>query len=173
VDPFSLETTVARPRGEVFEYLMDVANHPEFTDHFLKDWRMTREETFGLGAGGRFRAELPFARFPWGDLTIVEVDPGRKVVLAGRMGKFNRIRTLVLLELADAATGTRVETTVRTFPQMPSDRFLEALGQRRAMKRGWRRALKRLRAILEEDRDRGVRATIAGGPRKPATGLRV
>jgi uncharacterized protein YndB with AHSA1/START domain len=173
MDPFSLETTVARPRGEVFEYLMDVANHPEFTDHFLKDWRMTREETYGLGAGGRYRAELPFARFPWGDASIVDVEPGRKIVLAGRMGKYNRIRTLVLLEFADAATGTRVEATVRTFPKMPSDRFLESLGQRRAMKRGWRRALKRLRTILEEDRDRGERATIAGGPRKPATGLRV
>jgi uncharacterized protein YndB with AHSA1/START domain len=173
MDPFSLETTVARPRGEVFEYLMDVANHSEFTDHFLADWRMTREETYGLGAGGRYRAELPFARFPWGDSSIVEVDPGRRIVLAGRMGKFNRIRTLVLLELSDSATGTRVEATVQTFPQKLSDSFLESLGQRRAMKRGWRRALRRLRSILEEDRDRGERATIAGGPRKPATGLRV
>ena len=173
MDPFSIETTVARPLGEVFEYLMDVANHPEFTDHFLKDWRMTREETYGLGAGGRFRAELPFARFPWGDWAIVEADPGRRIVLAGRSGKFNRIRNLALLELGEVPSGTRVEITVRTFPKMLSDRFLESLGQRRAMKRGWRRALRRLRTILEEGRDRGQRATIAGGPRKPATGLRV
>ena len=173
MEPFSLETTIARPRGEVFEYLMDAANHPEFTDHFLKDWHMTREETYGLGAGGRFRAELPFARFPWGDWSIVEAESGRRIVLAGRSGKFNRIRTLVLIDLRDAPSGARVEVTVRTLPKMPSDRFLESLGQRRAMKRGWRRALKRLRSILEEDRERGQRATIAGGPRKPATGLRV
>ena len=173
MEPFSLETSIARPREAVFEYLMDVANHPEFTDHFLEDWHMTREETYGLGAGGRFRAKLPFARFPWGDWSIVEAEPGRRIVLAGRSGKFNRIRTLVLLDLRDAQSGTRVEATVRTFPKLPTDSFLESLGQRRAMKRGWRRALKRLRSILEEDRERGQRATIAGGPRKPATGLRV
>ena len=55
MDPFSVETTIARPRGEVFEYLVDVANHPEFTDHFLKDWHMTREETYGT----RRRRALP------------------------------------------------------------------------------------------------------------------
>ena len=53
------------------------------------------------------------------------------------------------------------------------DRFLESLGQRRALHRGWRKALRRMQAILEDGRDRGARATIAGGPRKPATGLRV
>ena len=172
MDPFSVETSIARPRGEVFEYLMDVANHAEFTDHFLKDWRMTREETYGMGAGGRFRAEVPFARFPWGDWAIVETEPGRRIVLAGRSGKFNRIRTLILLDLRDAQNGTRVEVTARTYPKYPSDRFLESLGQRGALKRGWRKALRRLRSILEEDRERGARATIAGGPRKPATGLR-
>ena len=49
---FTLETTVARPRELVYDYLADVAHHPEFLDHFLKEWHMTREETFGLGAGG-------------------------------------------------------------------------------------------------------------------------
>ena len=42
-----------RPREEVFAYLADVANHPEFTDHFLKDWRLTREDSEGRGAGAR------------------------------------------------------------------------------------------------------------------------
>jgi hypothetical protein len=32
--------------------------------------------------------------------------------------------------------------------------------------------MKRLRSILEEDYGRGQRATIAGGPRKPASGFR-
>ena len=172
MQPFSLEATIARPRAEVFRYLADVANHPEFTDHFLKDWHMTREETYGQGAGGRFRAELPFARFPWGDWVIVEIEQDRRIVLAGRSGKFNRVRTLQVLELRDTGAGaTRVEVTVETRPQMLSDRFLETLGQRRALKRHWRKALRRLGAILEENRGRGERATIAGGPRKPATGL--
>lgn len=171
--PFSIEEQIGRPREEVFEYLADVANLPEFTDHFLREWRMTREETYGLGAGGRFRAELPFQRFSWGDLTIVDLEPPEALVLQGRTGKYNRVRMLTVFELADAAGGgTRVRVTVETLPRYPTDRLVGALGQRRAMRRGWRRALGRLRAILEEGRERGQRATIAGGPRKPATGLR-
>ena len=72
--PFTVEAQIARPREDVFEYLLDIANHAEFTDHFLRDWRMTREETYGLGAGGRFRADIPFTRFSWGDVTIVDAD---------------------------------------------------------------------------------------------------
>ena len=55
---------------------------------------------------------------------------------------------------------------------MLSDRILETLGARGWIKRKNRKALRRLRSILEEDRDRGARATIAGGPRKPASGFR-
>ena len=173
MQPFSLETTVARPRAEVFDYLADVANHAEFTDHFLTEWRMTREETYGIGAGGRFRADLPFARFPWGDCVVVEIEAPRRIVLAGGSGKYNRVRTLTVIETREASQGaTRVEVSVETRPPMMSDRFLESLGQRRAMKRHWRKALRRLGSILEEGRGRGERATIAGGPRKPATGLR-
>jgi hypothetical protein len=95
-------------------------------------------------------------------------------VLQGRMGKFNRIRTLTVIELREAGDGaTRVSVTVETQPRYPTDRALEAFGQKGSMRRHWRKALRRLRLILEEDRERGARATIAGGPRKPATGLRV
>lgn len=169
---FTLETTVARPRELVFDYLADVANHPEFLDHFLADWHMTREETWGQGAGGRFRADIPFQRFPWGDWTVAQIEAPHRIVLQGRTGKFNRIRTLTVFELREGDNGTtRVEVTIDSEPRFPSDRFLDTLG-RAAVKRRWRKALGRLRRILEEDRDRGTRATIAGGPRKPATSTR-
>ena len=45
MDPLTVSVTIARPREEVFEYLADIANHAEFTDHFLKDWHLTREDT--------------------------------------------------------------------------------------------------------------------------------
>lgn len=171
--PFTVETTIARPREEVYEYLLDIANHAEFTDHFLQEWRMTREDTYGAGAGGRYRQRLPFARFPWGDATIVQVDPPQLIVLQGRSGKFNRIRTLTVFDLREAGPGaTRISVGYETDPKYLSDRFLEHLGQRGTTRRNWAKALRRLRRILEEDRDRGRRATIAGGPRKPATGLR-
>ena len=45
MDPVTLNVTIDRPREEVFAYLSDVANHPEFTDHFLKGWRLTRPDS--------------------------------------------------------------------------------------------------------------------------------
>jgi hypothetical protein len=44
---------------------------------------------------------------------------------------------------------------------MPSDRLLEMFGGRGWMKRQISKALRRLRQILEEDRGRGRRATVA------------
>ena len=52
---------------------------------------------------------------------------------------------------------------------MASDRFLERLAGGWT-KRNLRKSLRRLQSILEEDYGRGRRPTIAGGPRKPATG---
>ena len=44
-----------------------------------------------------------------------------------------------------------------------SDHLMERLGLRRWFRRQNRRALKRLRSILEDGEGRGVRATVAGG----------
>ncbi len=173
MDPVTVTTTIGRPREEVFEYLADIANHAEFTDHYLVDWHLTREETYGRGAGARFRVDMPMNRFPWGDVTFAEVDPPWRIVETGRGGKFNRVRTVGTWILEPAAgESTRVEFTFESAPEKPSDRFLESLGARRWIKRKNVKALRRLRSILEEDYGRGRRATIAGGPRKPASGFR-
>jgi uncharacterized protein YndB with AHSA1/START domain len=164
VDPVTVSTSVAKPREEVFDYLLDVANHAEFCDHFLKDWHLTREESYGRGAGARFRVDAPLNRFGWADMTFVEVEPPYRIVQHGRGGKFNRIRQRGEWRLTPgSAETTRVELTVETVPALPSDRLMELLGGRGWFKRKLTRALRRLRAILEEDQDRGQRATIAGG----------
>ncbi len=174
MDPLTVEISIARPREEIFAYLADMANHAEFTDHFMVDWRLTREDTYGIGAGARYRIKAPLNRFPWGDATFVEVAPPRRIVEAGRMGKFNRIRTLGVYELEPGAGATtRVRFTLQTLPKTLSDRIMESFGARAWTKRQNAKALRRLRSILEEGRDRGARATIAGGPRKPATGAPV
>jgi uncharacterized membrane protein len=164
------EITIARPREEVWEYLADIANHAEFTDHFLVDWRLTREDTYGEGAGARWKSKAPLQRFPWGDTTIVEAERPRRIVEVGRTGKYNRIRTIGVYELERAAgNGTHVRFTFESEPKLPSDRLLERIAGRWT-RRNLRKALRRLQSILEEDYDRGKRPTIAGGPRKPATG---
>jgi uncharacterized protein YndB with AHSA1/START domain len=170
VDPLTVEITIARPREEVFEYLADIANHAEFTDHFMVDWRLTREDTYGRGAGARYRIKAPLTRFPWADSTIVEAVPPRRIVEVGRTGKYNRVRTIGFYELELAAgNSTRVSYTLETEPKLLSDKLLESLGGRGWMKRKLGKAMRRLRSILEEDYGRGTRPTIAGGPRKPAT----
>jgi len=147
----------------VFEYLADIANHAEFTDHYRTDWHLTREDSIGAGAGARFRLKAPLSRFNWADMTFAEVQPPFRIVERGRGGKYNRIRMLGTYTLSPGAGGTtRVEYTIETVPVQPSDHLMEALGGSAWMRRKTRRAMRRLRSILEEDRDRGHRATVAG-----------
>jgi uncharacterized protein YndB with AHSA1/START domain len=163
VDPFTVTATVARPREEVFEYLADIANHAEFTDHFLKDFRLTREQSYGRGAGARYRVNMPLNRFPWADTTIVEFDPPYRLVEEGRAGKYNRIKVSTEYRLLEGAGDTtRVELTSETEPALVTDRLLEKLGARGWLRRQNRRALRRLQSILEDNELRGRRATLAG-----------
>ena len=64
MDPFTVSTTIAKPREQVFAYLADIANHAEFSDHYQVDWHLLREDPFGAGAGARFRVTEPLSRFP-------------------------------------------------------------------------------------------------------------
>jgi uncharacterized protein YndB with AHSA1/START domain len=163
VEPITVTTTISRPREEVFEYLADIANHPEFTDHYLVDWRLTREESYGTGAGARFRIKAPLNRFSWADVTFAELQAPFKLVQRGRGGKYNRIRMVGTYTLQPGAAGTtRVSYTVETVPAMLSDRIMEAFGGRVWTRRQVSKAMRRLRTILEEDRGRGRRASIAG-----------
>ena len=164
MEPFTASTTIAKPREQVFEYLADIANHPEFTDHYLVDWRLTRENSYGEGAGARFRMKAPLSRFSWADTTFAEVEPPFRIVEHGRGGKYNRIRMLGTYTLSPGPAGsTKVEYTLETVPVMLSDRLMEVLGGRVWNRRQAARAMRRLRTILEEDRGRGRRTSIAGG----------
>ena len=163
MEPLTVSVSISRPREEVFAYLADIANHPEFTDHYLVDWRMTRVETAGQGAGGRFRYTAPLQRFDWADVTFIEVDAPRRIVQAGRAGKYNRTRLRSIYELEQSAGDTtRVSLTVETRPATFADRLVESMGVRGWLKRKSAKALRRLRSILEDGQDRGKRATIGG-----------
>lgn len=163
MDPFTVSTTIAKPREEVFEYLADIANHAEFTDHYRVDWHLLREDPYGTGAGARFRVKAPLNRFSWADSTLAEVTPPYKIVERGRSGKFNRIRMLATYTLSPGAAGTtRVEYTLESVPVMLSDRLMETLGGRAWFRRQSAKAMRRLRSILEEGRGRGRRPSVAG-----------
>jgi uncharacterized protein YndB with AHSA1/START domain len=158
----AVETTIGLPREQVFEYLSDIANHAEFSDHYLVDWRLLREDSRGLGAGARFRVKAPLNRFAWADMTLAELEAPYRIVERGRGGKFNRVRMLGTYTLSSAAGGTtKVQYTLETEPALPSDRLIETLGGRAWTRRQAARAMRRLRTILEEGRDRGQRPSIA------------
>jgi uncharacterized protein YndB with AHSA1/START domain len=162
VDPVTSTITIGRPREEVFDYLADIANHAEFSDHYLKDWHLTRLDSVGHGAGARFRYDRRFDRFGWADMTFIEVDRPFRIVAAGRGGKFNRNKTFHTWTLTPSGGGTKVEYSTEIEAKLATDRIMEAFGLRGWFKRGGRKALSRLQSILEEDHDRGKRATVAG-----------
>ena len=162
MEPFTVTTTIAKPREQVFEYLADISNHPEFTDHYRVDWHLTRVDTYGTGAGARFRITAPLNRFAWADFTFAELQPPFRILERGRGGKYNRIRMLGTYTLSPGpGNSTKVQYTLETVPSQISDRLMEILGGRSWSKRQAAKSLRRLRSILEEGRDRGQRATVA------------
>jgi uncharacterized protein YndB with AHSA1/START domain len=167
MDPVTVSVIVDAPREQVFDYLQDIANHSEFTDHYLVDWHLTRMSSVGRGAGARFRVKAPGNRFSWADVTFTEVQRPHRIVEVGRTGKANRVRTLGVYELAQGAGGTtRVSFTLQTQPATLSDRIMEGMGARGWCKRKNARAMRRLRSIVEggpEARPPGGRVTVAGG----------
>jgi uncharacterized protein YndB with AHSA1/START domain len=163
MDPVTAHVVIDRPREEVFDYLADIANHAEFSDHYLTHWRLTRVESSGAGAGARFRTKAPLDRYGWGDMTFIEVDRPYRIVAAGRGGKFNRNKTWTTWTLTPQGSATRVEVSTETEPALATDRVFEAVTRRRGWtKRRVGKSLRRLQAILEEDLDRGPRATVGG-----------
>ena len=163
MDTVTLNVSIDRPREEVFAYLADVANHPEFSDHYLKGWRLTREDSSGRGAGARYKQDGRFDRFGFYDVSFAEVDPPYRIIGVGRGGKYNRIKTFHQWTLEPTSSGTKLEYVYETEPPLPTDRIVESLsGRHRWFKRNAKKGLRRLRSILEENRDRGARATVGG-----------
>ncbi|MBV9819577.1 MAG: SRPBCC family protein [Solirubrobacterales bacterium] len=161
MEPFTVSTTIAQPREQVYEYLADIANHAEFCDHYLVDWHLTRVDSYGAGAGARFRIDAPMQRFSWADMTLHDMQPPHRIMERGRGGKYNRIRMIGIYTLDPGPSGsTRVQYTFETEPSQLSDRLLETLGGRSWTKRKAAKAMRRLRSILEDGRERGERASI-------------
>jgi uncharacterized protein YndB with AHSA1/START domain len=179
VDPVSASVVIQRPREEVFAYLADIANHPSFLDHRLVEWRLTREDSIGEGAGARVRARLRFNRFARYDVTFHEVQAPYRIGIVGRGGKYDRTRVqgeITVVQTNDG--GSRVTFTIDTEPKLPSDHLMELVsGQHGVARRALRKGMSRLQEILEAEggvaRAAASRASIAGGARKPSSGFRL
>ncbi len=168
--PIRAETEIDVPRERIFETLTDLSRRPEFTDHFLSDFHLTRIDATGVGAGARFRVEAPL-RSPWMDTTIVELDPPFRIVERGRGGRVNRIPTHTVWELT-AGPGSLTSVLLSHWTEPGHlDRGLELLSAASVwQERSWREALRRLRDGLESGVWEGNRIAVAGGNRY-ATGI--
>jgi len=169
--PISAEIEIDAPRERIFAHLVDLAERPSFTDHFLTGFRLTRIDSVGVGAGLRFRVRSPL-RSVWMDTSIVEVEEPHRIVERGEGGRVNRIRMHTVWELTGTSGSlTAVRVTHWTESDNPLDRLVEAAsGAGFWQTRGWREALRRLRDLVESDAPAGERIAVAGGNRY-ATGI--
>ena len=163
--PISVTELIDVPRERVFDLLTDLSMRPSFTDHFMTDYRLQRVEPAGVGAAARFR--LKHWR-GWADTAIAVAEPPHLVREEGWGGRVNRVGVFTVWELAESASPEWTELTV-TFWTEPANVFdrIKERGAHRRLRREWKRALRRLRA-LAEDGTAVDRVTVAGGDRLPA-----
>ena len=93
-----------RSREAAFELISDLGRRPNFTDHFLTGFHLTRIDARGEGAGARFRVKAPL-RSPWEDTTIVALDEPFKIEERGLGGRSNRIPNRTVWEIEPGQAG--------------------------------------------------------------------
>src|SRR4051794_16470966 len=128
--PISVSTTIDTPRERIFDFLCDLANRPAFTDHFIREFRLERLESYGVGAAARMRVRRPRT---WMETMIDEVSPPYRIRERGKGGRLDRIPMATLWELVEAPAGRTSEVTLTfwTEPRQRFDRLRERLGAER------------------------------------------
>lgn len=160
--PVEARIVISAPRDQVFDFVSDIAGRVAWHDHYLKDFRLTRVNPVGVGAGAAFLVDSPL--FPQrAEFQVVEMERPRTIVERGRIGRVGRTTGWAEWEFADEYGSTEVTLTLWTEPGIRWDAIKESLGARGWLKRQSRGALRRLRSVFEERPDRPLaRATVAG-----------
>jgi uncharacterized protein YndB with AHSA1/START domain len=159
--PVQVSVTIDVPRERVFDYLSDLANHIEFSDHYLKDFRLERLQSRGIGASISFRLGR---RSQWAEAVVTGLAPPHRIELDGQTGRLGRIKTSAVYTLTPQGHDmTRVEYVFSTEPATRLDALKESLGGRAWVKRQSRRALRRLATLLEEGGASVRAARVAAG----------
>jgi uncharacterized protein YndB with AHSA1/START domain len=161
--PLTCAITIEAPRERVFDHLSDIANHGAFSDHYLKDFRLDRLESSGLGAAARFR--IAFGRSLWGTVAITVLERPHRIVLEGDAGRLGHVGVRATYTLTDYGQDmTRLEYELETAAASRMDDLRAALGGRSWLKLQTRRALRRLAGSLEQAEQPSVQpARMAAG----------
>lgn len=145
--PVTVSTVVARPIGEVYEFLDVLANHAGFMDHMLVDWKFSGPRR-GVGAKGEARANTIGSQ-DWTDFEIVETDPPNRIVEEGigNGGKRHTRGTYRLEELPDG--GTKISFELEWLEAAKAERLIPPMIRafvRRTNGKAMRRLAKQLSA---------------------------
>lgn len=102
--PVTVSIAAPQPVEEVFDYLVVLANHETFLDHFLVDWKFSGPQR-GVGAKAEARASAPMSQ-DWTEFEIVEVEEPLRIVEegVGLKGKRRTRGTYRLLSLPGGGT---------------------------------------------------------------------
>ncbi len=165
--PTTLEIAIDAPAERVFAVLSDLSLRSSFTDHFQKEFRLTRLEPRGVGAGARFRTAPPGAGDVWSEFSIAEAKSPRLLKEEGRSGRLGRVAVFTTWEIARGSGGgprSEVRLSFGSEPANALDRLHERLGGARWYERRWKQALKRLAELAEAD-PMAPALDVAGGDR--------
>ncbi len=161
--PFTVHTSIAAPREEIFDFVGDLAARVAYCDHYMRDLRLTRPRSSGVGAAARFTLDAPLVS-TWCEIAIAESDRPRRIVEQARLWRLGRTSAAAVYEFLQDVHGiTRVELTVWTEPATRVDALKESMGARRWLRRQTKTALERLRMVFEEQPEAPLaRASVAG-----------
>jgi uncharacterized protein YndB with AHSA1/START domain len=140
--PVTVSTEVPVPREKVYDFLDVLANHEQFTDHFMLDWEVSGPER-GVGAKANVRVKATGEK-DWTDMEIVEADAGHRIVEEGTGGSGGKRRTRGTYVLEDLpGGGTRIIFTLE-FLSLPTSERLMGPMQRAYVRRVNGKAMRRL-----------------------------
>lgn len=163
--PVMAEITIDAPRERVYAVIADLAMRPAFCDHFQREFRLQRIDSKGIGAAARFRVEAP--RFSiWMETVISELEPPHMIVERGRGSRIDRMPVGTAWELVESsAKMCGVTASFWTEPVHRTDRMKDRMSSAMWYRRQWKRALTRLRDLVEADA--GIESLQVAGASRP------
>jgi hypothetical protein len=141
--PVTVSTALPRERAAVYAFLDVMANHEQFTDHFMRDWECSGPAT-GIGSRARVTNSLGGRDLPV-EIEVIDAADGERITERNVSSGGRRVGHGTY-ELADAPDGGTRVTFAYEWQRAPlEDRLLAPL-VRPMMRRAFARALERLAA---------------------------
>ncbi len=166
--PVFAEVDIDAPREEIFEYLMDFDSRPYLYGDTVRNFRLLRLDSRGVGAGARWQFKRKKA---WADSAITAAEAPQRISERGVTGHFNKTKNGTEWELEETPTGvTRVRISYWTTPTGMAKTFDRLSGGAGWHRRRLEKAGQRLRDAIESSRKEKVEVAVAGGNRH-ATGV--